>query len=155
MSIILIVGLVLLVRFPARTGLAAAQAEADAVTHTRAARIAIQEQIDLHTGLSPATQRTRTTPQSVDPSWFGPSVPTNPFFPASSGIPWMEIAPAEERGLEHPRALVADRRDQASFWYNPAIGVVRARVSGAGSEADVRARYEAVNADTIDVEVRE
>jgi hypothetical protein len=84
-------------------------------------------------------------PQQIEEEWFrGPSgVPRNPL--VSSERPWVDIATGEELEMDHPALkMTADPR-LAGFWYNPNLGVVRARVPVMVSDVDSLELYNRVN----------
>jgi len=66
----------------------------------------------------------RGFPSSIDPSWFRKR-PEN--YTVSFERPWVDIASVEEADRRHPEMPIA-HEGMASFWYNPALGVIRARV---------------------------
>ena len=102
-----------------------------------------QQQIHLHTALSNGEQRGRGYPASIDPAWFQGSLPANPLL--GPDHPWLEVAGSNQQGAMHPPGLTAADRDTASFWYNPASGVVRARVPTGTSDAHALELYNFVN----------
>lgn len=89
----------------------------------------------------------RGWPISVSPKWFNGTPPVNRLVPA--GCPWVEIATGDELSQAHPTVRVALDQNTASFWYNPALGVVRARVGPATSDRKTVERYNRVNGATI------
>jgi hypothetical protein len=64
-------------------------------------------------------------PPQVMPEWFKEGMPSNPL--ASGDRPWVDIAPAGDYRDQPPDPLAEDA-GQAAFWYNPNLGIVRARV---------------------------
>jgi hypothetical protein len=87
----------------------------------------------------------RGWPAQLQQEWFnGPTgVPTNPL--VSPERPWMDMATSEEHDLDHPLLkMTADPR-LAGFWYNPALGVVRARVPVMVSDEETLELYNRVN----------
>lgn len=82
-------------------------------------------------------------PRTIDPEWFVAHMPRNRLL--SPGRPWVEVASWEDRDLAHPIAIVADDASNAAFWYNPATGIVRARVPGDTSDRTARQLYNRVN----------
>jgi hypothetical protein len=102
-----------------------------------------QQQIHLHTALSGGEPRDRGYPASVDPAWFQGNLPVNPLL--GPDYPWLEVAGPGNRRALHPPDLVAVDHDTASFWYNPATGVVRARVPVGVSDARALDLYNYIN----------
>jgi len=84
-----------------------------------------------------------TVPPMIDASWFGGEIPRNPLL--SEDRPWIDIAPYEDRHLEHPRDPVAKDDHAAMFWYNPHLGIVRARVCPLDTAEETQALYDVVN----------
>lgn len=87
----------------------------------------------------------RGWPEKIDREWFnGPSgVPANPL--VSPERPWVDLASAEEHDLDHPLMKMAADPRAAGFWYNPALGVVRARVPVLVSDEETLELYNRVN----------
>lgn len=105
--------------------------------------------------LQTATQESRTLwPVEVMPGWFGDELPRNGLLPGvdKSGLhghtaaarPWLDIAPPGDFNA-HPPDPVAVRLDQAQFWYNPNVGVFRARVAPHLGEDDALKLYNQLN----------
>ena len=82
-------------------------------------------------------------PGSIDPSWFGIDLPLNPLVDADR--PWLEVAAPEQSGWEHPRPIFVVDRSSAMFWYNPALGIVRARVAMGATDQETVRVYNRVN----------
>lgn len=121
----------------------AADSETERREDTREAVREIQRVLLLESALHENSQATRSYPHSIKPEWFSGPLPRNEM--VDSNRPWMEIADVAERGLDHPPDRVASTRDTAMFWYNPDRGIVRARVSSGGTDAELLAAYNAVN----------
>lgn len=86
----------------------------------------------------------RRFPETIDPTWFeAQSAPINALL--EPGHAWVEIAPLEERDLLHPRTKATTDKSIAQFWYNPELGVIRARVPMDVSDATTLALYNDVN----------
>ena len=102
-----------------------------------------QQQIYLHTALSDGKPRGRGYPASIDPAWFQGNLPANALL--GPDHPWLEVAGLNQRDALHPPSLTATDRDTASFWYNPASGVVRARVPIRISDAEALELYNFIN----------
>lgn len=111
-----------------------------ALAHAEVGRF--QQQIHLRAALSEeATDR--ALPQSIDAKWFEGDIPRNPLLGPEH--PWVEIAGPELRNALHPPNLTATDGSVAQFWYNPANGVVRARVPQDISDARVLDLYNEIN----------
>jgi len=94
-------------------------------------------------------------PVAVLPEWFDESLPSNGLLSgvtkphrtpdgAAASRPWLDIAPPGDEGA-HPPDPVAVRPDQAQFWYNPNIGVFRARVAPHLGHDDAISMYNRLN----------
>lgn len=84
-------------------------------------------------------------PAAVKPEWFGGKLPVNGLLLAGQpDRPWIDVAPPGDESI-HPPDPVALRPDQAQFWYNPNIGLFRARVAATLSDSDALALYNQVN----------
>jgi hypothetical protein len=110
-------------------------------------------------------------PTRVDPAWFGDDPPLNSLAEWSfemggadiglrhamgwiggaeasrerAEVVWLEIAGPSEAELEHPPIRIITGPEVASLWYNPARGVVRARVPVMVSDEQTLATYNRVN----------
>ena len=83
-------------------------------------------------------------PERVLPEWFTGALPTNPLLPDAEDRPWLDLAPPGDDGA-HPPDPVAYRPQQAQFWYNPRLGVFRARLSADLGENRALALYNRVH----------
>lgn len=90
----------------------------------------------------------RGWPIDVDPAWFGDNPPHNPLL--TPNRPWLEIASPDRASLEHPQVRIAFDRSVAAFWYNPANGVVRARVPVTVSDRRAVELYNSINSASLD-----
>ncbi|MEM1212872.1 MAG: hypothetical protein AAGI68_11320 [Planctomycetota bacterium] len=79
---------------------------------------------------------------AVQPAWFGERLPLNILLDADH--PWIDLAPPGDRA-EHPPDPVIRRGDQAGFWYNPMLGVFRARVPQQATERQTLELYNRLN----------
>jgi len=85
----------------------------------------------------------RGWPLTLDPSWFGDDPPVNRLLPPDR--PWIEIAPPEHRDYLHPIVRQSYDEHVPAFWYNPALGIVRARVPVMVSDHLATELYNRVN----------
>lgn len=96
-----------------------------------------------------ATERNpRGWPVTVDPKWFDDRPPRNDLL--SSDRVWVEVAPEHHAKLQHPPVRIALDRTFASFWYNPYLGIVRARVPLMLSEEESLALYNKINSVSVE-----
>lgn len=86
----------------------------------------------------------RGWPVTIDPMWFDGRPPLNRL--VSTDRPWLEVSGPEQAGLSHPTIRFALEPTQASFWYNPYQGIVRARVPVMVSDAKALDLYNRINA---------
>jgi len=78
----------------------------------------------------------------IEPAWFGEQMPENQL--VRGDRPWLDLAPPGDVG-EHPPDPIILNDQQAAFWYNPTLGVFRARVEPQLSEAKTLELYNQVN----------
>jgi len=103
-----------------------------------------QRQIHLQGALmSDHERQDQDGPPSIDPAWFKDNRPVNPLLGPEH--PWVEVAGPRDRSLTHPPSLTATGPDVASFWYNPALAIVRARVPAGISDAIAHDLYNEIN----------
>jgi hypothetical protein len=99
--------------------------------------------IALQAALNNIERSSRGYPMVIEPSWFDGELPTNPLL--SPTHPWLEIAHPHHAELRHPLTRAANSSTYARFWYNPANGIVRARVPRGASDAATLRLYNKVN----------
>ena len=85
-------------------------------------------------------------PPQVMPEWFKDDMPSNPL--AVGDRPWIDIAPAGDYRDQPPDPLAEDA-GQAAFWYNPNLGIVRARVPRQVSHRLTLELYNKVNGTSL------
>ena len=90
----------------------------DTLTHVT------QERADLRNATAIGRSFLHPYPDQPDARWFRAGLPTNNF---AAGQPWVDMAPPGDLGL-HPPDPVIYRADQPGFWFNPNLGIFRARV---------------------------
>lgn len=126
------------------------QRQATDLEQVHAALQRLHEQARYHRAMGRAEQELGLEPPPlVSEQWFGPTLPTNPYALADGqGRPWLDIAP--EGDFEpHPPDPVLTGADQAQFWFNPQLGVFRARVPAQASSRETRELYNTVNQTTL------
>jgi hypothetical protein len=82
-------------------------------------------------------------PELIDPRWFKGETPRNSML--SARHPWLEVASTMEYALDHPVQRVAINERLAGLWYNPAKGILRARVPQTVSDKKAIELYNRVN----------
>lgn len=85
----------------------------------------------------------RGWPKTVDAKWFDGFPPRNSLLPPDR--PWVEIASIEQAGMRDPPVRMAVNENLAGFWYNPYLGIVRARVPVMVSDQEAVELYNRVN----------
>jgi hypothetical protein len=90
----------------------------------------------------------RGWPMTIDPTWFGGDPPRNTL--VTPERPWVEIAPPTEAKLKNPNIRIAVDWSTAAFWYNPYLGILRARVPYDISDERARDLYNLVNGTNVD-----
>lgn len=93
--------------------------------------VMLREQITFHGAIEESTQDGALYPLQVHPWWFTDGQPKNPL--VSQDQPWLDIAPPDDYADQPPDPLVTGP-GQAAFWYNPNLGVIRARIPWQVSE---------------------
>ena len=63
--------------------------------------------------------------------------------------PWLEVAPASQKDLDHPPVRMTITDEIAAFWYNPGTGIVRARVPVTVSDRRATELYNSINGTTL------
>ncbi|MFM7053044.1 MAG: hypothetical protein ACKOYN_13075 [Planctomycetota bacterium] len=114
-----------------------------AVESTQAALVSIEAELGIRAALADARLNEFGHLPQVDRDWFSGLEPRNALAPANA--PWIDIATDAETEREHPRNPTFHGGRSASFWYNPAKGIVRARVPDQVSDAAARELYAQIN----------
>ncbi len=102
-----------------------------------------QQQVALQSALARVDHNERGYPITIDPEWFQGQLPSNPLLGPEH--PWVEVASPEQKEMLHPQERVASGKGVAKFWYNPHMGIVRARVPVGMSDAASVELYNFVN----------
>ena len=107
----------------------------------------LQQQVVLEATLERVDLNDLGYPRTIDPVWFMVGVPENLLVPP--GRPWLEVVGADQRFSLHPASIVSDADHVAGFWYNPFLGIVRARVPASLADAAAIELYNLVNATEV------
>ena len=107
-----------------------------------------QRQLSIQAAAREREHHSSGWPETIELAWFGDNPPRNPL--VSPDRPWVEIATPDQAELTDPPVRVAVSTAYAAFWYNPAKGIVRARVPLKMSEAASVELYNQVNGADID-----
>jgi len=128
-------------------GQKAMEAQERAITETRRAVDIISREIRIRSLSDGTPTNERGWPLTIDPSWFPTMLPQNALLDPHRA--WLEVATGRELYLEHPpMRWVVDERSSA-FWYNPGLGIVRARVPVSVSDRKALDQYNRVNRSSI------
>ncbi len=103
----------------------------------------LNREVQLRAALSQSIISERGFPDAIDPEWFSDTLPRNPLL--DDGRPWVEVATIEQQHSEHPPDIGPENKMSAGFWYNPAKGIVRARVPIGLSDRETLELYNSVN----------
>lgn len=114
-----------------------------ATAETRSALLRIQQQVHLQSALAARDGASRRHPAGIDPAWFKGAPPANALLGPEH--PWLEVDATAPASMRHPTVPFTHRTEDAAFWYNPAAGVVRARVPAGISDSRALALYNEVN----------
>lgn len=112
-----------------------------------ASRRALEREIRIRAATGEADLNPLGWPTTIDPAWFAGSPPRNPYL--DNTHPWIEIATPAEAALLDPPIRQALTADIASYWYNPANGVIRIRVGPCVTDARAIDLYNRLNGGTI------
>ncbi len=97
----------------------------------------------MHRDLKPSDPPQLHFPDQLHSDWFEPADrPSNVLLHGDR--PWIDLA-AKDSPAMHPPDPVALSTDHAAFWYNPALGIVRARVPRQPTGPLTLALYNEVN----------
>lgn len=94
------------------------------VTQNSLARI--RQEMRRRAGLADTELTARGWPATIRPEWFEGETPLSGLL--TDQRPWMDIATVDEALLTHPIVRCDVSGAYAAFWYNPYLGIVRARV---------------------------
>ncbi len=103
----------------------------------------LEREVRVRAATGGATLNARGWPSTIDADWFDGDPPLNPL--VEHGRPWIEIASEREGDLLDPAIRQSVSRDVASFWYNPASGIVRARVGVEATDEQALEIYNRLN----------
>jgi hypothetical protein len=117
--------------------------EQSVVDATRAALSTIRSEMGIHAAVGDVELNEFGHPTVIDPSWFG-STPANNLL-AKGNAPWLEVAHPGEYDRNHPNDPTFRGGRGAMFWYNPARGIVRARVPDQTTDEATLSLYESIN----------
>lgn len=113
------------------------------VSRSRQARIRLLQEIRLRSALddAPVTESGWTT--EVSRHWFG-SPPAPPWW-FEHEFEWLEVASDAEAMMQDPPNRTLRSSTDAVWWYNPTLGVLRARVPRQSDQLSSYELYARVN----------
>jgi hypothetical protein len=111
--------------------------------HCESSLSSLRQEIKRHAGLGDENLTGRGWPVTIQPEWFESGAPRNPFL--FGNRPWVEVATPTEALLMHPVIRCDTSGQFAEFWYNPYLGIVRARVPYLRSDRETLALYNDIN----------
>jgi hypothetical protein len=108
----------------------------------------IVQQIEYRTAVGADETNLAGFPWEIDPTWFDTelSLPKNNL--AHIDQPWLDIAPDGDYA-EHPPDPVIRSVQQAGLWYNPNVGIIRARVAVQFTQNQMLETYNQINGTTL------
>lgn len=86
-------------------------------------------------------------PLTLEAQWFNGSAPLNVL--VTPDRPWVEVATPEESHLRDPNVRIAADIRTAAFWYNPHLGIIRARVPYEINDEKARELYNQINGTSV------
>lgn len=107
----------------------------------------MEETLKVQAAAGQVTINARGWPVTIEPAWFAEPIPRN--YLLTGDRPWLEVAGPESAEQRHPAMRQAVNTDIAEFWYNPAQGVIRARVPVTVSDAEAAELYNRVNTSNL------
>lgn len=117
--------------------------EQSAISMTAGAIDRFEQELRFRGAMGEGRPNGRGFPTTVDRDWFNGDVPRNAMLPPAH--PWLEIASDRQAHLAHPPTRVALDERVPGFWYNPASGIVRARVPQTASDERAVELYNEIN----------
>ena len=102
----------------------------------------IHDRIVLRAALENVARTKAGYPLAVPTEWFADGLPRNPLVPIEQ--PWMDIETPGDVS-DNPDDPVIYHRGQAGIWYNPELGILRARVMPQFSDTETLMLYNRVN----------
>lgn len=121
------------------------QAERE-LAQTQQALSALHAQTAYHASVKSALAGHEQVLVYIEPTWFGDGLPSNQL--VSGDRPWLDLAPPGDMS-DHPPDPIILNDQQAAFWYNPTLGVFRARVQPQLSEGQTLELYNQVNTSAL------
>jgi len=116
----------------------------EAVAATERSLAVIRSEVKRRVGLGDGPFSPSGWPAKVNESWFGDRELGNALLPEITGLS-VEVAGEEEAMLTHPAKTFVGEQETSAYWYNPYLGIVRARVPYQRTDGETLALYNNVN----------
>lgn len=116
----------------------------EAVAATERSLAVIRSEVKRRVGLGDGPFSPAGWPAKVNEAWFGDRVLNNVLLPGIPGL-CVEVATEEEAMLTHPPKTFVGDHESSAYWYNPYLGIVRARVPYQRTDGETLALYNDVN----------
>ncbi len=118
------------------------------VAITQQSLVSIRIQITLQETIDEIALNVWGHPTTINPAWFSGSIPDNALLRPEH--PWVEIAAKKDWMRRDPIHVIATDVSMAAFWYNPRLGIIRARVPQMVSDQQTLAAYNQINDSHLD-----
>lgn len=102
----------------------------------------LRDTITYNSALEQATLNESGHALYPSPLWFPNGLPSNRLVPGRH--PWFDIAPQGDLNDQPPDPIIHSH-DQAGYWYNPNLGIIRARVMPLFTEQATLTLYNQIN----------
>lgn len=116
----------------------------EAVAATERSLATIRSEVKRRVGLGDGPFSPTGWPSKVNESWFKDRTLENALLPEIQGLR-VEVAGADEAMLTHPVKTFVGDHEESAYWYNPYLGIVRARVPYQRTDGETLALYNDVN----------
>lgn len=133
----------LVISFGAWTYFTESAHERELITSTSLARQRIVSEVRLRSALAGAEITRQGWVRQINPAWFPEGRPLNPWF-LNHDRHWIDVDARADSARFNPDSIHTSRHG-AGWWYNPANGMIRARVPTQKTLQATRDLYESVN----------
>lgn len=113
------------------------------IAQSRTARLRLLQEIRLRSALSGAPVTTSGWITEISDDWFA-TAPVPPWS-TDEHRNWLEIAPPDQVWFRDPPNPVLRDENDAVWWFNPNLGILRARVPQQTDDVSTRDLYARVN----------
>lgn len=133
----------LVISFGAWTYVTDSARERELIASTSLARQRIVSEVRLRSALAGAEITRQGWVRRIDPAWFPEGRPLNPWF-LNHNRNWVDVDVRADSARFDPDSIDTSRHG-AGWWYNPANGIIRARVPAQKTSRATLDLYESVN----------